>query len=116
MSFTGPRPLLPVDQPARDHSRLLVRPGLTGWAQVNGGRDISIPDKTALDVWYIYNAWLWLDLKIMARTLAMVIRGERRNMGAIRQASLIAANGPAGGARRYDGASTVSSHNGHVVA
>jgi lipopolysaccharide/colanic/teichoic acid biosynthesis glycosyltransferase len=88
MSFTGPRPLLPVDQPDGAHSRLLVRPGLTGWAQVNGGRDISIPDKTALDAWYVRNASLWLDLQIMAKTLVMLMRGERRNDRAIRQASL----------------------------
>jgi lipopolysaccharide/colanic/teichoic acid biosynthesis glycosyltransferase len=88
MSFTGPRPLLPVDQPASDHPRLLVRPGLTGWAQVNGGRDISVADKAALDIWYVRNASLWLDLQIMAKTLLMLMRGERRNSGAIHRATL----------------------------
>jgi lipopolysaccharide/colanic/teichoic acid biosynthesis glycosyltransferase len=88
MSFTGPRPLLPVDQPDDDYSRLLVRPGLTGWAQVNGGRDISVADKTALDLWYVQNASLWLDLHILTKTFAMLLRGERRNVGAIGQTTL----------------------------
>ena len=50
MSFVGPRPLLPVDQPKEVGARLLVRPGLTGLAQVHGGRNISAEDKNALDI------------------------------------------------------------------
>ena len=67
MSFVGPRPLLPVDQPQGEERdlRLRVRPGLTGWAQVNGGRDISPGDKAALDIWYIMHASPWLDMKIL---------------------------------------------------
>ena len=79
MSFVGPRPLLPVDQPQWQNSRLVVRPGLTGWAQVNGGRDISPEDKAALDIWYIVNASLWLDISILLRTLVMLVLGERVN-------------------------------------
>jgi lipopolysaccharide/colanic/teichoic acid biosynthesis glycosyltransferase len=60
MSFVGPRPLLPIDQPAAYAARLLVRPGLTGCAQVKGGREISAADKAALDVWYVRNASLAL--------------------------------------------------------
>ncbi len=86
MSFVGPRPLLPVDQPDWDTSRLLVRPGLTGWAQVNGGRSVSIPDKTALDVWYLVHASLWLDVKIVLKTFVMLVGGERRNREAIARA------------------------------
>jgi len=86
MSFVGPRPLLPVDQPDQDTSRLLVRPGLTGWAQVNGGRNISIADKTALDVWYLVHASFWLDMKIMLRTFVMLVSGEHRNRQAIARA------------------------------
>ncbi len=86
MSFVGPRPLLPVDQ-SREHSyRLLARPGLTGWAQVNGGRMISAEDKSVLDVWYIKNATLKLDLKIARLTFATVLGGERPNGWAVRQA------------------------------
>ena len=76
MSIIGPRPLLPIDQHQAYRARLLVRPGLTGWAQVIGGRAISPEDKAALDVWYVYNASFLLDLKIIARTLPMVVFGE----------------------------------------
>lgn len=86
MSFVGPRPLLPVDQPSAYSARLLVRPGLTGWAQVKGGRAISSADKAALDVWYVRNASLALDLEILIRTLPMVLFGERVNVAAIRNA------------------------------
>ena len=77
MSFIGPRPLLPCDQSDAYRARLLVRPGLTGWAQVVGGRDISPEDKAALDIWYVRNASLALDLEIAARTIPMVLLGER---------------------------------------
>lgn len=86
MSFIGPRPLLPVDQPAVYAARLLVRPGLTGWAQVKGGRVISAADKAALDVWYVRNASLALDLEILARTVTMVLFGEGVDAIAIRRA------------------------------
>ena len=77
MSFVGPRPLLPVDQPKEVGTRLLVRPGLTGLAQVSGGRNISAEDKNALDICYVRNASLWLDIKILLRTLTVLIRGEQ---------------------------------------
>ena len=77
MSFIGPRPLLPCDQSDEYRARLLVRPGLSGWAQVVGGRDISPEDKAALDVWYVRHASLALDLEIVARTIPMVLLGER---------------------------------------
>ncbi|MES0402934.1 MAG: sugar transferase [Hyphomicrobium sp.] len=86
MSFIGPRPLLPVDQSREHNYRLFARPGLTGWAQVNGGRNISAEDKSALDVWYIKNASLKLDLKISWLTFATIIGGERPNGSAVRQA------------------------------
>lgn len=86
MSFVGPRPLLPIDQSPAHAARLLVRPGLTGWAQVKGGRDISAPDKAALDVWYLQNAGLRLDLSIMLQTVPMVLTGEQIDRGAIRKA------------------------------
>jgi hypothetical protein len=86
MSFVGPRPLLPEDQPDGDMTRLLVRPGLTGWAQINGGRDLSVKDKTALDVWYVKNASLWLDVKILLQTVVRFGRVERPEDGALRTA------------------------------
>lgn len=76
MSFVGPRPLLPRDQSAAYRARLLVRPGLTGWAQVIGGRAISPEQKAALDVWYVGNADLWLDLETVLRTMPIVVFGE----------------------------------------
>jgi lipopolysaccharide/colanic/teichoic acid biosynthesis glycosyltransferase len=77
MSFAGPRPLLAKDQPEAYRARLLVRPGLTGWAQVVGGREISPEDKAALDVWYVRNASFALDLEIALRTLPILLFGER---------------------------------------
>ncbi len=83
MSFIGPRPLLAVDQSPDTTLRLLVRPGITGWAQVIGGRDISPLDKAALDVWYVQNASLRLDLEIVLRTVPMLVFGERISRAAI---------------------------------
>lgn len=77
MSFVGPRPLLPRDQSEGHKARLLVRPGLTGWAQVVGGRNIGADDKAALDLWYVQNASLALDFKIIVKTAQMIIAGER---------------------------------------
>jgi lipopolysaccharide/colanic/teichoic acid biosynthesis glycosyltransferase len=86
MSFIGPRPLLPADQSAAYAARLLVRPGLTGWAQVKAGRKVSPADKAALDVWYVKSASLTLDVAILIQTARMVILGERINDSAIRSA------------------------------
>lgn len=76
MSLVGPRPLLveylPLYSPeqARRHE---VRPGITGWAQVNGRNAISWEDKFALDVWYVKNQSLWLDIKILWLTVRKVL-------------------------------------------
>lgn len=86
MSFVGPRPLLPIDQPADYSARLLVRPGLTGWAQIKGGRAISPTDKAALDVWYVKNMSFMLDVKIALGTIPMILFGEKVETDAIAQA------------------------------
>lgn len=86
MSFVGPRPLLPIDQRPEYKARLLVRPGITGWAQVEGGRIIDPADKAAMDVWYVQNASLALDLRIILLTIPMLFHGDRVNAGAIEQA------------------------------
>jgi lipopolysaccharide/colanic/teichoic acid biosynthesis glycosyltransferase len=78
MSLIGPRPLLARDQPPDPAVRLMVRPGITGWAQVNGGSLLSPEEKEALDAWYIRNASLWLDLRIIAMTVNSFVRGDRR--------------------------------------
>jgi lipopolysaccharide/colanic/teichoic acid biosynthesis glycosyltransferase len=86
MSFVGPRPLVSREQSDDVLARLLVRPGLTGWAQVRGGRVVSVADKTALDLWYVRHASLALDFKILAETVPMVLFGERVDRGAVRLA------------------------------
>lgn len=77
MSFVGPRPLVSREQSIDIVARLLVRPGLTGWAQVHGGRAVSVADKAALDLWYVRHASLKIDLKIIFATLPIVLFGER---------------------------------------
>jgi len=79
MSLVGPRPLLveylPLYSPdqARRHE---VRPGVTGWAQVNGRNAISWKEKFELDVWYVDNRNLWLDLRIIWLTIRKVFKRE----------------------------------------
>ena len=79
MSLIGPRPLLPEDQPTNSKLRLLARPGVTGWAQVNGGNLITNDEKGALDEWYVRHASFWLDLRILALTLGFMFKGEKRS-------------------------------------
>jgi len=87
MSLIGPRPLLPIDQPSDPRLRLSVRPGITGWAQLNGGTFVTPAEKDALDVWYILHASLALDLKIAIKTLLFsVTGGEKMNHAAVEEA------------------------------
>jgi lipopolysaccharide/colanic/teichoic acid biosynthesis glycosyltransferase len=86
MSLIGPRPLLPCDQSPDYAARLSVRPGMTGWAQINGGRIISPSDKCILDIWYAQNASFWLDFIIVLSTVKMILFGDRINTEAINQA------------------------------
>jgi lipopolysaccharide/colanic/teichoic acid biosynthesis glycosyltransferase len=79
MSLVGPRPLLPEYLPHYDNEanrRHEVLPGLTGWAQINGRNTLSWREKFALDVWYVDNRSLRLDIKIIALTLWKIIRRE----------------------------------------
>ena len=79
MSLVGPRPLLPEYLPhytveqARRHN---VRPGITGLAQISGRNDLGWDERFAIDVWYVDHASLWLDLKILAQTALIVLRGK----------------------------------------
>ena len=86
MSFVGPRPLLPKDQPQEYILRLSMRPGLTGWSQINGGKLVSMEDKMLMDCWYVNHASFRLDMRIIFGTIKTVIWGERLNVDAIRLA------------------------------
>jgi lipopolysaccharide/colanic/teichoic acid biosynthesis glycosyltransferase len=76
MSFVGPRPLLPIDQPKGSQLRLQMKPGVTGWAQINGGRHNTPEAKGMLDEWYVRNASIWLDMRIILGTLRTVLLGD----------------------------------------
>lgn len=82
MSLVGPRPLLPEylplynEQQARRHE---VRPGITGWAQVKGRNHLSWEEKFKLDVWYVDNRSVWLDIRILFMTIGQVIRVNEAN-------------------------------------
>ncbi|MBL8890159.1 MAG: sugar transferase [Planctomycetaceae bacterium] len=79
MSLVGPRPLLIEYLPLyneRQNRRHEVRPGITGWAQVNGRNAISWEQKFELDVWYVENQNLWLDVKILFLTVWKVLRRD----------------------------------------
>lgn len=89
MSFIGPRPLLQrdlADFPDGGVERAQLRPGLTGWAQVNGGQSLNPREKMALDLWYIRHCGPWLDLKIALRTIRTVVLGEQIDHAAIAEA------------------------------
>ncbi len=77
MNLIGPRPLLPIDLAQDCSVRLSVAPGLTGWAQVHGGKEISAEEKNALDEWYVYHASPGVDLRIIWTTLRIVVSGDR---------------------------------------
>jgi sugar transferase EpsL len=79
MSLVGPRPLLPeylsryTPEQARRHD---VRPGITGWAQINGRNTLSWQKKFELDIWYVDNLSFWIDVKILWLTLLKIIKRE----------------------------------------
>jgi O-antigen biosynthesis protein WbqP len=80
MSIVGPRPALfnqhDLIELRTRHGVHRLRPGLTGWAQINGRDEIPIPQKVAYDAWYLEHRSLALDLRIMWRTVAQVLRSE----------------------------------------
>jgi lipopolysaccharide/colanic/teichoic acid biosynthesis glycosyltransferase len=79
MSIVGPRPTLAVQVEQytdRQRGRLAVKPGITGWAQVNGRASLPWPERIELDIWYVEHRSLRLDLQILVRTVRMVIGGE----------------------------------------
>ncbi len=79
MSLVGPRPLIAKYLPrysAEQMRRHTVLPGITGWAQINGRNALTWDERFALDVWYVDHWSLWLDVKILARTMWKVVRRE----------------------------------------
>jgi lipopolysaccharide/colanic/teichoic acid biosynthesis glycosyltransferase len=79
MSLVGPRPTVQVQvdrYTPRQRQRLAVRPGITGWAQVQGRASLPWAERIELDLWYIEHESLRLDLRILWQTLRMVVRGE----------------------------------------
>jgi lipopolysaccharide/colanic/teichoic acid biosynthesis glycosyltransferase len=79
MSIVGPRPTVQeqVDRYTdRQRRRLEVKPGITGWAQINGRTSLPWPERIELDVWYVEHRSLWLDLRILARTARMLATGH----------------------------------------
>ncbi|MGZ4244605.1 MAG: sugar transferase [Solirubrobacteraceae bacterium] len=85
MSVVGPRPTLKgqVDlYTPRERGRLAVKPGITGWAQINGRASLPWPERIELDLWYVEHRSVALDLRILARTLGLVVRGHGIYKGA----------------------------------
>jgi lipopolysaccharide/colanic/teichoic acid biosynthesis glycosyltransferase len=81
MSLIGPRPTIPEQVAKYDDfqkQRLLVRPGITGLAQVNGNAALSWPERIRYDVYYVHHRSLWLDLVILLKTLIVIPLGESR--------------------------------------
>ena len=79
MAIVGPRPTVQeqVDRYTdRQRRRLEVKPGITGWAQINGRTSLPWPDRIELDVWYVEHRSMWLDLRILARTARMLATGH----------------------------------------
>jgi sugar transferase EpsL len=79
MSLVGPRPLLMEYLPLyskRQYRRHEVRPGVTGWAQINGRNALTWEEKFELDVWYVENQTLWLDIKIIFLTVMKVLKRD----------------------------------------
>lgn len=95
MSLVGPRPLLmeylPLYSPFQTR-RHEVRPGVTGWAQVNGRNAITWDEKFALDIWYVDNQSLWLDLRIIGLTIRKVL--TREGISAAGEATMPKFEGP----------------------
>jgi lipopolysaccharide/colanic/teichoic acid biosynthesis glycosyltransferase len=89
MSFVGPRPLLPstISKFGADGVlRCQVRPGLTGWAQINGNTLLTQQEKLELDLWYVTHRSPAMDAWVMLRTVAVMVFGERRNTGNLEKA------------------------------
>jgi lipopolysaccharide/colanic/teichoic acid biosynthesis glycosyltransferase len=86
MSLVGPRPTVPEMAAEYDEfqrRRLCVLPGMSGWTQVNGNNRLTWDERILLDVWYVDHWSLGLDVRIMLKTVSVVLRGERSNTAAL---------------------------------
>ena len=105
MALIGPRPLLPADQPSNTAIRLSVRPGITGWAQVNGAKLVTKAEKEKLDEWYIHNVSLRLELRIIVMSIRVMLRSRFSSAETVadseqvqsRNIDLVPATAPSGG-------------------
>ena len=123
MSIVGPRPTLAVQveqYTERQRGRLAVKPGITGWAQVNGRASLPWPERIELDLWYVEHRSLALDLRILARTVRMVfgrrghLQGRARRMDATSERDVAVLLTGVG--KRYDIVSAFAQHATVVAA
>ena len=95
MALVGPRPTVPEQTEIYsdfEMRRLALPPGMTGWTQINGGIELTWPERILLDVWYVDHRTLWLDLRILLRTAAVILAGEKPNTEALKNAIAYAKN------------------------
>jgi lipopolysaccharide/colanic/teichoic acid biosynthesis glycosyltransferase len=116
MSLIGPRPLLGRDLHEDGADRIRMKPGVTGWAQINGGAGISARDKMALDIWYGYHASPLLDLQILWGTARTLLFGDRANQQAVEAARLFMASGRSVSDSRADSESVLLTHPARTAA
>lgn len=89
MALIGPRPTVPEqveNYAAFERRRLEIRPGMTGWAQVNGGIELTWPERIMLDVWYVDHRSFWIDVRIVWQTAAVILFGDERSPQALQDA------------------------------
>jgi len=95
MSFVGPRPLLPEYLPrynAQQKNRHSVKPGITGWAQINGRNSISWQKKFEMDIWYLNHVSFYIDFKILIATIFKVLSSKDINEDSSRTATAFLGN------------------------
>jgi lipopolysaccharide/colanic/teichoic acid biosynthesis glycosyltransferase len=86
MAIVGPRPTIEAqvaDYNAHHRRRLEVKPGVTGWAQVNGRAGLPWDERIELDIWYVDHRSLWIDIRVLAKTAWLLISGKGLNAGAV---------------------------------
>ena len=93
MALIGPRPTVPEQvekYTAFERRRLSIAPGMTGWAQVNGGIELTWPERIMLDIWYADHHSYWMDARILWGTAAVILFGDERNPEELREATVYA--------------------------